>query len=547
MADRKTLRAYQSAAVNAALTSIQAGRRDLIVMPPGSGKSVVIASVIDALRPSNRRRILVLSHVQEILGQDLAAIEAQVTDATIGVACHGMGRFEYGRNVTIASIQTMRSKLDVHRWNYSAVLVDEAHLIGRREESVYQRVFARLDGIPIIGFTATPYRLDSGYLHRGDGALFKRIAYEVPITPLVQAEVLAPLISPPVSGVDFSALRRKRGGDFDVAEYTKGDDKKWLAETTNCIQQATRLAADRKKILIFACTVRHAEAIVGLLRAAGIASDYVAHGTPRARRREAVAAFACGELRALVNVNILTVGFDAPDIDCIVQLRPTCSTVLHCQSLGRGLRKAPGKLDCLVLDYAGNIGRHGPLTEIEPQRTDKGGTKREDAERGQKRCPGCDTPYELTRRQCVMCGHLFSSFGTEQLSHTNALMPEDAPLQGERLAYAPDRRPPTAPAPDAIDLCGEEVAWLLGTTVQYVRQMRSKGMGPPYTTTGAQTSLGWRAVTYKRHELAEWMRTVEVFAGKEGKNGRRRVWRFTPKGMQSLRDANEKRKNPAVG
>lgn len=176
-----TLYDFQEAALNAAHGIISRKTSEIIVMPAGAGKSVVAAAIVrDLTRPYTRRRVLILSHVQEIVEQDVAAIEAMLPQEVVGIACAGLGRVELGRRVTVASIQSIYDRTYA-QWSYDVIIVDEAHLISRKDSGMYRQFFAKVredqkKDIPIIGLTATPYRLDSGYLHIGGGALFTRIA-----------------------------------------------------------------------------------------------------------------------------------------------------------------------------------------------------------------------------------------------------------------------------------------------------------------------------------------------------------------------------------
>ena len=221
------LHEFQNGAVNAALGAIGGRKNELIVLPTGSGKSVTIAGLLERLRPASTRRVLIVSHVREIIDQDATAIARHLPRVSLGVACSGLGRMEFGRDVTVASVQSIYRRIR-HKWDYDLCIVDEAHLIGREEETMYRRVFgllrkaevARRRPIPIIGFTATPYRLDTGYLHYGEGALFERVAFDIPATRLIERGVLAPLTTEPVHGINFSMLPR-REKEYVVAAYNE--------------------------------------------------------------------------------------------------------------------------------------------------------------------------------------------------------------------------------------------------------------------------------------------------------------------------------------
>lgn len=273
------------------------------------------------------------------------------------------------------------------------------------------------------------------------------------------------------------------------------------------------------------------------MRQLGISAVCVHKGTRPNQRREAVRAFRNGDVRALVNVTIMTTGFDAPAVDCIVLLRPTLSSGLYVQMLGRGMRTADGKADCLVLDFAGNIDRHGPLTEIIPQMMRPLAPQSVGAER---KCPTCEAKVVPFTKQCSDCGHLFATI-TSTPSTASVMLPPEVLPRGAKKTYV-------AVLPDEKSelLSTEEVAGLIGTTPQYVKQMRSLGTGPRFSKTGGWTHLGFRQVVYHRAQVEDWQTTLTVFEGHENGAGKDRKWRFTPAGRASALASNRNRKKKVV-
>lgn len=520
------LRDFQEQAVSAAVAAVAKKRNNLIVMPTGSGKSVAIAGLIERLMPSANRRILIVSHVREILQQVHRAIETHLPDVSLGLQCAGLDRFDTGKHVTVASIQSIWWRNPFK--GYHVCLVDEAHLISRKNASMYHQLFRRLQkaaaenrrgSMPIIGFTATPYRLDSGYLHRGSDAIFEGISYDVPLAPLISSGVLSPLTTDAVKGIDFSHLHI-RAKEFAVQEFT--ESRAWFADTAACIAQAVKIAKGRRHWVVFACTVRHAEAIAELLNTAGISATVIHAGSKKQERDIAVKDFKAGKLRALVNVNVLTTGFDAPNIDCILLLRPTLSSGLYVQMVGRGMRRHGGKDDCLLLDFAGNIERHGALTDIVPRLLSMS-KPQGDASPRVKVCPRCQAESAPFTLQCRECGQLFPVISSAP-SAQHPLLPSEA------MGSKPAKKPPQPCEPsDGPYLSTEEVAGMIGTTPQYVKQMRHLKTGPNFLVRGAMTALGWRQVVYKIDDVKKWKNSVREF---EGENGRR--WRFTDEGFSKL-------------
>jgi DNA repair protein RadD len=160
--------------------------------------------------------------------------------------------------------------------------------------------------------------------------------------------------------------------------------------------------ADCRCWLVFCAGVDHALHVRDVLRAHGVSAEAVLGETPTHEREEIIAAYKAGEIRCLVNVNVLTTGFNVPQVDLLVMLRPTLSTGLYVQMIGRGTRKAEGKTNCLVLDFAGNVHRHGPVDSVDPKSKSvavKPGDVRA------KACPQCDELVPLNTSECSVCGY----------------------------------------------------------------------------------------------------------------------------------------------
>jgi DNA repair protein RadD len=256
--------------------------------------------------------------------------------------------------------------LDAFQGEFSLLIVDECHRIGDDEESQYQQILTHLTHvnphIRLLGLTATPFRLGKGWIYhfhyhgmvRGDEkALFRDCIYELPLRYMIKHGYLTPpeRLDMPVVQYDFSRLQAQSNGLFSEADLNH-ELKKQQRITPHIISQIVEFAETRKGVMIFAATVEHAKEIVGLLPADDAA--LITGDTPGAERDVLIEDFKAQRFRYLVNVAVLTTGFDAPHVDLIAILRPTESVSLYQQIVGRGLRLAPGKTDCLILDYAGN-------------------------------------------------------------------------------------------------------------------------------------------------------------------------------------------------
>ncbi|HHC6543037.1 TPA: DEAD/DEAH box helicase, partial [Vibrio parahaemolyticus] len=309
-------------------------------------------------------RVLVLAHVKELVEQNHAKYEGYGLKGAIFSA--GLGRKETDQQVVFASVQSVVRNLDSFKNQFSLLVIDECHRVPDDKNSSYQKVITHLrelnPGIKVLGLTATPYRLGMGWIYqyhtRGqvrteESRFFRDCIFELPIRYLLDENFLTParMMDAPVLSYDFSQLKPANTGRYKEAEMDMVIDKAKRA-TPQIVEQIIQYARERKGVMIFAATVRHAQEIHGLLPEGETA--IVIGDTPTPERDAIIQAFKNREIKYLVNVSVLTTGFDAPHVDLIAILRPTESVSLYQQIVGRGLRLSEGKNECLVLDYAGN-------------------------------------------------------------------------------------------------------------------------------------------------------------------------------------------------
>jgi DNA repair protein RadD len=386
------LRPYQQEAVDATLNHFRKSDESaVIVLPTGAGKSLVIAE----LARLARRKILVLTHVKELVEQNHAKYQSYGLSG--GIYAAGLKRKEKHHQVTFASVQSVAANLDQFRDEYSLVIIDECHRVSGEETSQYQRIIELLrqqnDSLKVLGLTATPYRLAMGWIYRyhyrgfvrgtddEQDKPFRHCIYELPLSYMINRGYLTrpELVNAAVAQYDFSALTQDRFG-----EYAEKDVNQLLSKhqrvTRAIIEQVMEMAAERQGVMIFAATVQHAQEIAGYLPEQETA--LVTGATDLRDRDRLIQRFKQRQLKYLVNVSVLTTGFDAPHVDLIAILRPTQSVSLYQQIVGRGLRLDEGKQDCLVIDYAGNhVNLHHPeVGEPKPN---------PDSEPVQVFCPGC--------------------------------------------------------------------------------------------------------------------------------------------------------------
>jgi len=399
------LREYQNRTIDQLYAWFEAGNtgNPCLVLPTGSGKSHIIAALCkDALQSWPETRVLMLTHVKELISQNAEKMRQHWPNAPMGIYSAGLNRKEMGEPITFAGIQSVRTKAK-QIGHVDLVIIDECHLIGHKDEGGYRTLLADLIAINtslrVVGLTATPYRLGHGYI-TDKPAIFDALIQPVSIEELIFKGYLSTLRSKlTITKLEVDGVK-KRGGEYIEAELqAKVDtsDKNALV-----VAEIIKLGAERKSWLIFCAGVAHAQHIKDALTEQGIVAECVTGDTPPAQRDRILRDFKAGLIRALTNANVLTTGFDAPMIDLIAMLRPTMSPGLYVQMAGRGLRIADGKTDCLVLDFAGVVEQHGPITAVRPpaKKGDKVG------EAPVKVCDQCQEIC-LSVRECPACGTPF--------------------------------------------------------------------------------------------------------------------------------------------
>ncbi|MBD1556451.1 DEAD/DEAH box helicase [Vibrio sp. S9_S30] len=356
-----TLRPYQTDSVKAVVHYFRKHSSPaVIVLPTGAGKSLVIAE----LARLAKGRVLVLAHVKELVEQNHAKYEGYNLQGSIFSA--GLGRKETDQQVVFASVQSVVRNLDAFANQFSLLVIDECHRVPDNTSSSYRKVIRHLQsinpGIKVLGLTATPYRLGMGWIYqyhtRGlvrseEPRFFRDCIFELPIHYLLDEGFLTPakLIDAPVLSYDFSQLKPAATGRYKESEMDMVIEQSKRA-TPQIVEQIIAQAQNRYGVMIFAATVRHAQEILSLLPENE--SSLVIGDTETKERDRIIQSFKQREIKFLVNVSVLTTGFDAPHVDLIAILRPTESVSLYQQIVGRGLRLSNGKTECLVLDYAGN-------------------------------------------------------------------------------------------------------------------------------------------------------------------------------------------------
>ena len=401
------LRPYQREAVDAVYHHLRT-RDDnpCVVIPTAGGKTPVMSTICrDAVQQWDGR-VLILAHVKELLEQAVDKLHEAAPDLwnRIGVYSASLKSRDTDHAIIVAGIQSVyRRAAELDR--FDLILIDEAHMIPPSGDGMYQQFLrdAKLVNphVRLIGLTATPYRMTTGTIcaPAPDG-LLNHVCYEVGVRELIVQGYLCPLKSKAGRRKADTSGLHLRGGEFIAGEVEQ------LMDTDELVGSACReivaQTKDRNSVLIFAAGVDHALHIQKVLEGLGRECGFVCGDTLPFERTQTLARFKAGELKYLVNVNELTTGFDAPNIDCVALLRPTMSPGLYYQMVGRGFRLHPSKENCLVLDFAGNILRHGPVDALQVEDKAPGS-----GEPPAKECPACSAVIHAAYSVCPECGHEF--------------------------------------------------------------------------------------------------------------------------------------------
>lgn len=403
------LREYQSRAVTDLFAWWTKHQKDhdipLLVLPTAAGKSVICAEIVRQMWdqwPLFHPRTVVLVPSKELAEQNAAKLRALLPHTiSVGFVSASLGTKKYNADVIVATIGSIHKAAHL-LGNIKAVVIDEAHLVSQKagDAGMYRTFLSKLGELcefRTVGMTATPFRGNGVWLTDGDEPLFTGIASRVSMRELLNAKFIAPLV-PPTKHIETRIDASHVGisnGDYKVGELSR-EVEKYLAKVAI---EATRIASERKKWIAFTPSVANAESLSDKLNKQGIVSAVVCGETPKQEREDLIRQFKEHQIHCLVTVLALSVGFDVPDVDCIIWCRPTKSPVLYVQGMGRGTRIADGKDDCLVLDFTDTVERLGPVDTIQGRAKKRSGPQ----EAPYSICPDCGERNAPAALVCIYC------------------------------------------------------------------------------------------------------------------------------------------------
>lgn len=409
------LRPYQEVAINDAADALDKHGNTLVVAPTGAGKTIMLSALVGKRRGVSKD-VLILQHRDELVSQN--STKFQRVNPELSASYVNASQKDWGGDAVFAMVQTLSRHNNLEQMpKVDLIVVDEAH---HTVADTYQRIINAAkkanEGVQVVGFTATPNRGDK----KGLRDVFTNCSHQIEIATLIREGFLVP---PKTFVVDVGVqdeLRdvRKTASDFDMADVEKIMNRR--AINKRVVEEWLDKAGDRKTI-VFCSTIRHAEDVCEEFVKQGVIAHVVTGNTPSDEREEILHDLAHGETQVVVNVAVLTEGFDAPPVSCVVLTRPCSYKSTMVQMIGRGLRTVdqeefPGvvKTDCIVMDFGTSVLTHGSLDDS----VDLDGAGEATAgDAPEKVCPECDSIVPLGVRECPFCGHMFEGADSDPLDN----------------------------------------------------------------------------------------------------------------------------------
>lgn len=416
------LRPYQQNCLDKIIRLIPKQKHILIQAATGAGKTIIFSALCrNLLEQWPTIKIGILVHLKEVVQQNVDKMQEVWPDAKIDIACSSTGvSVATTGNLIIGSIQTLCRRMeDIDKLDI--VIIDEAHRIPPINSDGQYIDFINYLKINnsqtrFIGFTATPFRLEHGYIYgdkckEGAVNLFDSLSHSIPIKYLQRKNFLCQYRAKHLKDMNKELEKVKIRGDYNIGELQSLMSK--VEHLKSAVHAVADYASDRKHIVVFCVTIQHAEKLNKYFNKAGHQSIVIHSKISNYQRNLVLDAFKKNQARIICNVGVLTEGWDFPGVDCIVMCRPTESTALYIQMCGRGLRPWLGKTDLLILDLSGNCLKHGDLTDPVVKIPSKSLFKIK-SNPIVKVCPNCFTVINSGYKQCPECKFVFESVEPKQ-------------------------------------------------------------------------------------------------------------------------------------
>jgi len=401
------LRPYQEVAVSDAIKALDKHGNTLVVAPTGAGKTIMLSALIGK-RHKEGKKILVVQHRDELVEQNeskFKKVNPYITTSIVnGTVKHWDGDAVFSMVQTISRERNLRE-----RPKFDMVVIDEGHhAAAKTYRRVVDAVLEDNDSAEIVGFTATPNRGDG----KGLRDVFNNCAHQIEIGSLIQEGFL---VRPKTFIVDLGINDQldnvtKRGKEYDMEEVAAIMDHQVINDR---IVREWREKAGNRKTVVFCSTVKHAEHLCDAFLASGVDANFVTGETPKDKRAEMLHDLEHGDLQVVVNVAVLTEGFDAPPVSCVILTRPCSQKGTMVQMIGRGLRIVDPELypntvktDCIVMDFGTSVITHGSIDDVANL---DGRDKAAEGDAPTKICPECDSEVHARVSECPICGHEFGA------------------------------------------------------------------------------------------------------------------------------------------
>lgn len=366
----------------------------MLVAAVGFGKTIVSAELMRTANAKYGAKSLFLAHLQELVIQTVEKISCVDPGLSCGVF---MGRRKDQADITVGTRQTVAKNLEIME-PVNLIIIDECHLFCPQHQAIIDHFLSLNPRLRVLGLTGTPYSLSDGWIYADDDSRrWPDPFFTASIDSMINHGYLSPYrykVADKMEELEGMTLSRGEFKEADLEEMMV--EERHMGSVQHVLDEQCQ---GRQRIMIFCITIDHAERLAAYLGAHCVHSKL---NKDEWRRR--VDRFKTGEDRILVNVTQLTVGFDCPEVDCLIVARPTMSASLHVQICGRGLRVAEGKDDVLIIDMVGNYVRHGLPSSPKIRAPREKIEGKEKSDRAASVCPECFEVVEGDMETCTHCG-----------------------------------------------------------------------------------------------------------------------------------------------